>query len=103
MAENGKLITVKRRTLVVSIIAVIITIVTMASMLANDRFVVINKSDTNTDNIATLTKVVDKLLSRVEAHVKTGGHDVMIERMRQVEADFIEMKADIKEILRRTR
>ena len=104
MAENGdKLITIKRRTLVVYIIAVSITIVSMIVMLINDRYVVINKGDLNTKNIASLTLVVDKLLTKVENHVKTSGHDIMLERMKSVEADFEEMKADIKEILRRIR
>ena len=103
MAENGnKLITIKRRTLVVYIIAVSITIISMVVMLINDRYVVVNKTDLNSRNIADLTLVVDKLLSKVEGHVKAGGHDVMITRMSTVEAGFKEMKADIKEILRRT-
>jgi len=103
MAENGnKLISIKRKTLTVYIIAVSITIISMVVMLVNDRYVVINKSDLNTKNIADLTMVVDKMLSKIETHVKAGGHDVMIERNSTVEADFKEIKADIKEILRRT-
>ena len=100
--NNVKLITIKRWVLVVSIIGVLITFGTMGGMLVNDRYVVINKSDLNTMNITELTTIVDKLVSKVELHVKSGGHDVMNIRMDVMEAGFDEMKADIKEILRRT-
>jgi hypothetical protein len=56
----------------------------------------------NTENIADLTIVVDKLVSQVELHVKSGGHDVMKERMSTMEEGFLQMKDDIREILRRT-
>ena len=103
MVENGKkVIRIRQWVLVVSIVGVLMTIISMGGMLINDRYVVINKSDLNTENIADLTLVVDKLITKIEGHVKLGGHDLMNLRMDKMEEEFAEMKADIKEILRRT-
>ena len=101
--SDAKLISIKLWILVVSIIGILLTTATMGGMLINDRYVVINKADMNTTNIADLTKVVEKLVDKVEIHTKSLGHSVMDTRMNAIEEGFREMKADIKEILRRTR
>ena len=100
--SDAKLISIKLWILVVSIIGILLTTGTMAGMLVNDRYVVINKTDLNTVNIAGLTLVVSKLVNEVELHTKSPGHSVMDTRMNAIEEGFREMKADIKEILRRT-
>ena len=100
--SDAKLISIKLWILVVSIIGILLTTATMGGMLVNDRYVVINKADLNTVNIAGLTLVVSKLVNEVELHTKSLGHSVMDTRMNAIEEGFREMKADIKEILRRT-
>lgn len=99
--HTAKLIAIKQWVLIVAIVGVLLTTGTMTGMLINDRYVVINKTDVNSKNIADLTKVVEKVTSKIEAHFKIGGHDVMRQRMDTIEGDFVEIKADIKEILRR--
>ena len=100
--KTAKLIEIKQWVLVVTIVGTLLALGTMGGMLINDRYVVISKTDLNAENIADLTLVIDKLISKVETHVKLGGHDIMETRMKQLEDDFKEMKKDIKEILRRT-
>ena len=100
--KTAKLIEIKQWVLVVTIVGTLLALGTMGGMLINDRYVVISKTDLNAENIADLTLVTDKLISKVETHVKLGGHDIMETRMKQLEDDFKEMKKDIKEILRRT-
>ena len=107
--ENGKvnnrnkLIVIKQWVLIVSIVGVILTTGAMGAMLVNDRYVVINRSDLNTANIADLTLVMEKLIDRVGIHItQSGGHEVMKERMNTMEEAFKEMKAEVKEIRRRT-
>ena len=98
-----KTITIKRWILVMAVFAVSLTIGSMGGMLINDRYVVLNKADMNASNITDLTSAMDKLLTKVEIHVTSGGHEVMGQRMKTMETEFKEMRSDIKEILRRTR
>ena len=101
--SDAKLISIKLWILVVSVVGVLLTTGTMGAMLINDRYVVINKADMNTTNIADLTKVVEKLVDKVEIHLTLSGHKIMESRVNAMETSFQEMRADIKEILRRTR
>ena len=79
------------------------SIITLGYTVASDRFIVLRQIETNTRNIEEDRIFTKETRHLIDEHKENGGHPVTKTKVSALEKNIDEIKADIKELLKRTK